>query len=92
MSATFTESVVEGAALEWLKAIGWQVAHGPDIALDLPAAERANYGEVVLSARLRDALARLNPTLPTETLEDAYRKLTRPERAELFRRKYALHY
>src|SRR5690606_36335915 len=58
----------------------------------VPAAERANYGEVVLSARLRDALARLNPTLPTETLEEAYRKLTRPERAELIRRKCALHY
>jgi len=88
---TFTESVVEDAALEWLKAIGWQIAHGPDIAPDMPAAERASYGEVVLDARLRDALARLNPTLPAEALEDAYRKLTRPERADLIRRNRALH-
>ncbi|HZP35867.1 MAG TPA: hypothetical protein VFE48_05160 [Methylomirabilota bacterium] len=52
----FTESVVEQAALGWLEAIGWSVAHGPDIAPDMPAAERANYGEVVLGARLRDPL------------------------------------
>jgi type I restriction enzyme R subunit len=46
---------------------------------------------VVLERRLRDALARLNPTLPAETLEDAFRKLTRPEGAELIQRNRALH-
>jgi type I restriction enzyme, R subunit len=33
----------------------------------------------VLTQRLRDALARLNPALPAEALEDAFRKLTRPD-------------
>jgi type I restriction enzyme R subunit len=51
MSA-FTESVVEEAALAWLKAGGWQVAHGPDLAPDMPAAERAGYGERMLTERL----------------------------------------
>ena len=37
MTAPFTESVVEQAALAWLESIGWQVAHGPDIAPDLSA-------------------------------------------------------
>jgi hypothetical protein len=37
-------------------ATGWQVAPGPDIAPGMPAAERADYGEVLLQ-RLRDALA-----------------------------------
>ncbi len=27
----FAESTVEHAALAWLEALGWQVAHGPDI-------------------------------------------------------------
>jgi type I restriction enzyme R subunit len=53
--SAFSESVVEDAALGWLQAIGWQIAHGPDIAPDALLAERANYGEVVLGARLRDA-------------------------------------
>ena len=87
----FTESIVEEVALAWLQATGWQVAHGPDIAPDMPAAERANYSEVVLGARLRDALARLNPALPAKALEDAYRKLTRLEGADLIQRNRALH-
>jgi len=86
-----TESVVEQAALAWLEATGWHVAHGPDLAPDMPAAERADYGEVVLAQRLRDALARLNPELPVEALEDAFRKLTRPEGADLVQRNRALH-
>jgi type I restriction enzyme R subunit len=91
MSGKFTESTVEEAALGWLEAVGWQVAHGPEIAPDLPAAERTDYGEVVLAQRLRDALARLNPGLPAEALEDAFRKLTRPEGADLVQRNRALH-
>ena len=59
---TFTESTVEDAALAWLESLGWNVAHGPDIAPDTPGAERGDYGAVVLERRLRDALALLNPT------------------------------
>jgi type I restriction enzyme R subunit len=44
-----------------------------------------------LARRLRDALARLNPQLPAEALEDAFRKLTRPEGADLIQRNRALH-
>jgi len=88
---SITESDVEQAALAWLENAGWRVAHGPDIAPDMPAAERRDYGEVLLAQRLRDALARLNPALPVEALEDAFRKLTRPEGAELIQRNRALH-
>ncbi|MGH7621812.1 MAG: type I restriction endonuclease, partial [Gemmatimonadaceae bacterium] len=87
----FTESVVEDAALDWLTAIGWQIAHGPDVAPDTPAAERTDYGEVILARRLRDALARLNPKLPADARDDAFRKLTRPEGADLIQRNRHLH-
>ena len=50
---TLTEADVERAALEWLAALGWLVAHGPDIAPDTPAAERNDYGQAVLESRLR---------------------------------------
>ena len=33
------------------------------------AAERADYGDVVVARRLRDALTRLNPELPAEEQE-----------------------
>ncbi len=91
MSGAFTESVVEEAALAWLEGAGWQIRNGAEIAPGEPAAERNDYRQVVLAQRLRDALARLNPSLPAETLEDAFRKLTRPEGADLIVRNRALH-
>jgi len=94
----FTESHVEEAALAWLESAGWQVAHGPDIGppclpagRDTPAAERDDYGEVVLVRRLRDALSRINHDLPAEAIEDAFRKLTRPEGADLATCNRAVH-
>jgi len=57
----------------------------------MPPAERADYGEVVLEDRLRDALVRLNPGLPAEALDEASRKLTRPEGADLVQRNRAVH-
>ena len=89
--ASLSESTVEAVALEWLAALGWAVAHGPDIAPDTPAAERADYGTVVLTNRLRSALARLNPNLPDEALEDALRRLTHPAGATLEARNRDFH-
>ena len=88
---TLTEADVERAALEWLANLGWQVAHGPDIAPDTPGAERDDYGQVVLDSRLRDALASLNPSLPAAALDDAFLKLTHPEGATLEARNRAFH-
>ena len=88
---TLTEADVEQAALSWLAGLGWSIAHGPDIAPGVPGTERADYGEVVLERRLRGALERLNPNLPVEALDDAFRKLTRPEGATLEARNRAIH-
>ena len=92
-SKVLTESVVEEATLAWLESLGWTVKHGPEIAWGELWAERTDpeYRDVVLERRLRDALARLNPGLPIEALEDAFRKLTRPEGATLAARNRAIH-
>ena len=67
--------------------------HGPDIAAGEPGAERSdpNYRDAILERRLRQALARLNPDLPAEALEDAYRKLMRVDAPSLVERNRALH-
>ncbi|MDW7760672.1 MAG: type I restriction endonuclease subunit R [Acidobacteriota bacterium] len=88
---SFTESVVESAALAWLQGLGWSIAHGPDIAPETLLAERRDYGDVILEQRLRDSLARLNPHIPASTIEDAFRKLARPEGADLIARNRAVH-
>ena len=89
--STLTESTVEQAALAWLESHGWNVAHGPDIAPDTTGTERTDYGEVLLARRFSDALARLNPNLPAAALEDAFRKLARPEGSTLEARNRAFH-
>ena len=91
--AGFPESIVEDAALAWLEALGYLVLHGPDIAAGEPGAERSDpkYRDVLLEGRLRQALARLNPALPPETLADAFRKLTRLDAPSLVEKNRALH-
>jgi type I restriction enzyme R subunit len=93
MRAAFTESLVEEAALAWLEGLGYKVLHGPDIAAGEPGAERndPNYRDVVLERRLRQALVRLNPDLPPEAIEDAYRKLTRSDALSLTERNRVAH-
>lgn len=71
----FTESIVEQATLAWLESVGWSARNGAEIAPGESAAERDDYSQVVLTQRLCDALARLNPALPAEALEDTFSKL-----------------
>ena len=85
------EAEVEEIALEYLESLGWGTAHGPDIAPFTSGAERGKYDQAELTGRLQDALARLNTGLPSEALEDAARKLTRPEGATLETRNRAFH-
>lgn len=72
-----TESVVEEAALSWLEELGYAVLSGPDIATGELFSERGGYGDVILEGRLRSALTGINPGIPDEAIEDAYRKLSR---------------
>ena len=91
-SADISESLVESAALAWLESLGWQIASGTDIThAASSAAERESFNDVILYRRLRDALSRLNPDLPEDVLEDAFRKLTLPQGATLETRNRAFH-
>ena len=63
--ARFTEDEVEEAALEWLAGLGYAVLHGPDIGPEGSAPERSSYEEVLLTGRLRKALARLEKWIRT---------------------------
>ncbi len=91
MSDSFSESVVEQAALAWLESVGWDVRHGAEVAPGEADAERADYSQVVLEGRLRAALVRLNPRLPADALDDAARRVLRPEGAELLQQNRAVH-
>ncbi|MDP1858475.1 MAG: type I restriction endonuclease subunit R [Gemmatimonadaceae bacterium] len=93
MSRSFTESIVEEATLEWLDELGYAVLHGPSMEIGESAAERsdASFRDVILEGRLRSALARLNPGLRSDAMDDAYRKLTRADAPSLIERNRAVH-
>jgi len=89
--AKFVESVVEDAALQWFGELGFASKHGPHIAPGELAEERTGFGETVLAARLHNALAALNPNIPTEALDDAFRKVTTTHHPSLIVNNRAFH-
>jgi len=79
----FNESVIEEAALDYLREAGYTTAFGPDLGPGGPAQERDSWGEVILSARLRAAALRINP-LRAGLVDEAIKRLQRAEsQAEL---------
>ena len=68
-----------------------RVLHGPDISPDGPTPERVSYDQVLLTSRLRNALERLNPHLPAETLEEVLRKVQQTETPSLIEENRRLH-
>src|SRR3990172_9215632 len=81
--AHLTESDIEEAALAWLEGLGYTILHGPEIAPGEAGAERQSYQEVILARRLRNALVRLNATIPAEAVEEACRKVSRVDSPSL---------
>ena len=75
---------MELPAVELLQSLGWQ--HG-DLMQEEPGAlnptGRLSFREVILPARLRAALRRVNPSLPEEALQQAEAKLTEDRSAML---------
>lgn len=70
-----SESVVEQAALGWFESLSYEICYGPQISPGGEYLERVSFADVVLEGRLRQALARLNPHLPAEILDDAARQV-----------------
>jgi len=91
MSIWLTEYEIEEVALTWLAGVGYTIKNGQDIAPGEPAAERTAYEQILLDDRLIQALQRLNPILPHDAIEDAFRKLTRIPGPTLEVRNRALH-
>ena len=88
--AYLSESVVEQAALDWFRGLGYDVVGGPDMPPG-PQSLRESYADTIFPSVVRGALDRLNPNLPNEALDDAFRKLTRPEGPSLEARNRAFH-
>lgn len=85
------ESHIEEATLEWLSGMGWNIAHGPDLAPEGKAPERASYSDVVLVGRLKSQLALINPQLSSDVLDEVVRKIISVEMPSLIEENRRLH-
>jgi type I restriction enzyme R subunit len=83
MTKTITESEIEQVCLDIFSGLGYEIVHGPDIAPDGLHPERTNYSDVVLIDRLREAIDRINPSIPAEAKEEAIKQVLRLESPDL---------
>ncbi len=91
MSTGLTEADVEQIAIDLFKELGYTHLFGGDIAPEMPASERASYGEVHLPQRLLSSLTTLNPSIPQDTIEEAAKKIIRSSATTLISQNHAFH-
>lgn len=70
-----TESNIETFAIEILQKLGWKYVHGLAPSADFPDWE--SFEHIILTQRLRKAVARLNRDIPADALEKAVQKVLR---------------
>ena len=86
-----TENHIEEFAIELLEKQGYQYIYAPDIAPDGETPERENYEQVILMERLRRAVRRINPLIPTDQQEEAIREIQRITSPELIANNETFH-
>ncbi|MBY4599342.1 type I restriction endonuclease subunit R [bacterium BD-1] len=86
-----TEDQLEQETLAWLQGVGYTHRYGPDIAFDGSSPERADYRQVILLLRLREAINKLNPGIPVAAREDAIKQVTDPGIPSLLSANRAFH-
>jgi type I restriction enzyme R subunit len=73
------EAIVEDATLDIFRSLGYQTLHGPEIGPGGDAEERSSWDEVILTQRLNDSVARINPDLPQEAVNAVVAQVLRAE-------------
>lgn len=73
----YVESTLEEATLEWFKELGYQIIYGSDVDPFSGSPERKSLKDVVLESRLKDAIDKVNPRIPEEAKEEAFKKVLR---------------
>ena len=72
-----TENIIEESAIEILQSQGWEYANGKEISPEGLFCERENFQQIILTNRLRSAIAKINPHIPADAQEAAIQKVLR---------------
>lgn len=88
--SSFDESVIEEAALDYLREIGYSTAFGPNIGPGGPVPERSSWEQVYLLGRLATAAQRINPD-HADLVDEAIKRLQRAESQSEIAENFRVH-
>jgi len=86
-----TENAIEEFAIELLEKQGYHYLYAPSIAPDSDTPERQSFEDVLLIERLRTAVGRINPSIPSDIREGAIKQVLRLHSPELIANNEAFH-
>ena len=86
-----TENAIENFCIELLEKQGYEYIYAPDIAPDSDDPQRSHFEDVLLSSRLMDAVARINPTIPDDAQQEAIKEISRIHSPELLTNNETFH-
>jgi Type I site-specific restriction-modification system, R (restriction) subunit and related helicases len=86
-----SEADIEQLLIEQFQNLGY--TYLPDVIAspDGSQPERESYSDVILARRLKEAIARLNPTIPPDARDDAFKKLIATAKPNLIEENRRLH-
>lgn len=96
-----TENTIEDFAIKLLEHLGYEYIYAPSIAPfpsdgGVPEGrggqdQRSSYEEILLAERLKEAVRRINPTVPPEAQEEAIKEIERLNSPELLTNNEGFH-
>lgn len=86
-----TENEIEQFTIDQHKKLGYEYIYAPNVDPDSDTPERESFEDVLLLARLHDAVNRINPDIPAEAREDAIKQIQRLSSPELINNNEAFH-
>lgn len=86
-----TENTIEEFTIKLLEHLGYKRIYAPNIAPDSERPERQSYEDVLLTERLKNAIRRINPNIPTHSLDEALKNVQRINSPELLANNETFH-
>jgi type I restriction enzyme R subunit len=81
----------EELCLKWFESINWETINEIDIAPDSSCPERSTYDEVLLRNTLKTSIGKINPQIPSESIDEIITRLRRPESLDLISNNKEFH-
>lgn len=88
---SITESIIETTAIEILQSLEWEYISGKELSPEGLYNERESYHQIILTNRLRAAIALINPHIPADAQEAAVQKVLRISSPELLHNNEEFH-